>query len=96
MSASADLDSEDEDFSLESLMVNLERQTQRPLSVHSMAGAACCCGSDQCDSLRRSQSMLQELEAQMKIAGSLGQVSSFTKSVCLAFVSPYLRTCAVE
>ncbi|KAA8904550.1 hypothetical protein FN846DRAFT_919704 [Sphaerosporella brunnea] len=73
MSASEDLDSEDEDLSLESLTRDLSRHTQRPLSVHSMGAAVCCCGSDQCDSLRRSQSILQELEAQMKIAGSLGQ-----------------------
>ncbi|KAF8254064.1 hypothetical protein K440DRAFT_618669 [Wilcoxina mikolae CBS 423.85] len=67
-------DSDDEDLSLESLTQHLSRHTQqRPLSAHSMGGAVCCCGSDQCESLRKNQSIFQELESQMKIAGSLGQ-----------------------
>lgn len=38
--------------------------------------AVCCCGSDSCESLRKTQTMLQDLENQMRIAGTLGKVSS--------------------
>jgi hypothetical protein len=90
-------DSDDEDLSLESLTQHLSRHTeQRPLSTNSMGGAVCCCGSDQCESLRKNQNIVQELESQMKIAGSLGQVSarrlprfcvSFSHGVCVGCFS---------
>jgi hypothetical protein len=90
-------DSDDEDLSLESLTQHLSRHTeQRPLSTNSMGGAVCCCGSDQCESLRKNQNIFQELESQMKIAGSLGQVSarrlprfcvSFSHGVCVGCFS---------
>ncbi|KAI5817344.1 hypothetical protein BZA77DRAFT_310394 [Pyronema omphalodes] len=67
------VDSDDEDQTLESLTRSLTMERPPVSPSLSPTVAVCCCGSDSCESLRKTQTMLQDLENQMRIAGTLGK-----------------------
>jgi hypothetical protein len=86
------VDSDDEDQTLESLTRSLTMERPPVSPSLSPTVAVCCCGSDSCESLRKTQTMLQDLENQMRIAGTLGKVSSRFRKLLFFLIFSMMST----